>query len=116
MLIIGISWKYNNGNSTVMHCTCVHVSLQAWRSTGIKEQPRTKIGLAEKDVKSNGQPMPPSFDRFESCGHDELTVKHCYFSCSKPPDVDGIKMFDKDDQAAKHYFQCLWLGHLYQKF
>ena len=23
-------------------------------------------------MKSNGQPMPPSFDRFESFGHDEL--------------------------------------------
>ena len=27
--------------------------------------PRTKTGLAEKDVKSNGWPMPPGFDRFE---------------------------------------------------
>ena len=53
-------------------------------------------------MKSNGQPMPPSFDRFESFGHDELTAKHCYFRCSRPPDVDGIKFFDKDDQAAKH--------------
>ena len=64
--------------------------------------PRTKIGLAEKDVKSNGWPMPPDFDRLESFGHDELTAKHCYFRCSKPPDVDGIKIFDKDDQGAKH--------------
>ena len=47
--------------------------------------------------------MPPSFDRLESFGHDELTAKHCYFRCSRPPDVDGIKIFDKDDQAAKHY-------------
>ena len=44
--------------------------------------------------------MPPGFDRFESFGHDELTAKHCYFRCSRPPDVDGIKIFDKDDQAA----------------
>ena len=42
------------------------------------------------------------FDRFESFGHDDLTAKHCYFRCSRPPDVDGIKIFDKDDQAAKH--------------
>ena len=46
--------------------------------------------------------MPPSFDRFESFGHDELSAKHCYFRWSKPPDVDGIKIFDKDDQATKH--------------
>ena len=46
--------------------------------------------------------MPPSFDRFESFGHDELTEKHYYFRCSKRPDVDGIKIFDKDDQAATH--------------
>ena len=46
--------------------------------------------------------MPPGFDRLESFGHDELTAKHCYFRCSRPPIVDGIKMFDKNDQAAKH--------------
>ena len=45
--------------------------------------------------------MPPGFDRLESFGHDELTAEHCYFRCSRPPDVDGIKSFDKDDQAAK---------------
>ena len=55
-----------------------------------KGRPRTKIGLAEKDVKSNGWPMPPGFDRFESFGHDKLIAKH-YFRCSRPPDVDGIK-------------------------
>ena len=67
-----------------------------------KEWPRTKTGLAEKDVKSNGRPMPPGFDRFESFGRDELTAKHCYFRCLRPPDVDGIKIFDKDDQATKN--------------
>ena len=55
-------------------------------------------------MKSNGQPVPPGFDRLESFGHDELTAKHCYFRCSRPPDVHGIKSFDKDDQAAKHRF------------
>ena len=72
----------------------------------IKNTPCVKRGgqelKQEKDVKSNGRPMPPGFDRFESFGHDELTAKHCYFRCSRPPDVDGIKIFDKDDQAAKH--------------
>ena len=46
--------------------------------------------------------MPPGFDRFESFGHDELTAKHCYFRCSRPPDFHGIKSFDKDNHAAKH--------------
>ena len=31
-----------------------------------KRRPRTKTGLAEKDVTSNGWPMPPGFDRFWS--------------------------------------------------
>ena len=53
-------------------------------------------------MKSNGWPMPPGFDRLESFGHDELTAKHCYFRCLRPPDVNGIKIFDKEDQAAKH--------------
>ena len=46
--------------------------------------------------------MPPGLERFESFGHDELTAKHSYFRCSRPPDVDWIKIFNKDDQAAKH--------------
>ena len=54
--------------------------------------------------------MPPGFDRLESFGHDELTTKHCYFRCSRSPDVDGIKIFDKDDQAAKHYDTVLHYG------
>ena len=54
-------------------------------------------------MKSNGWPInPPGFDRLESFGHDELTAEHGYFRCSRPPDVDGIKIFDKDDQPAKH--------------
>ena len=63
---------------------------------------RVKTGLGDKDVESNGQPMPPGFDRFESFDHDKLTAKHCYFRCLRPPDVDRINIFHKDDQAAKH--------------
>ena len=66
------------------------------------EWPRTKTDLAEKDAKSNGRPRPPGFNRFENFGHYDLTAKHCYFRYSRPPDVDGIKIFDKDDQATKH--------------
>ena len=58
-----------------------------------KGWPRTKTGFAEKDVKLNRRLMLPSFDRFESFGHDKLTAKHCRFRCSRPPDIDGIKMF-----------------------
>ena len=46
--------------------------------------------------------MPTGFDRFESFGHDVLTAKYCYFRCSRPPDVDEMKIFNKDDQATKH--------------
>ena len=61
--------------------------------------------------------MPLGFDKFESCGHDELTTKHCYFRYSRPPDVDRIKIFDKGDQAAHcFYLNVLRPGHLYQKF
>ena len=91
-----------------------------YNTPGIKkEQPITKTDLAKKDVKSYGWPRPPGFDRFESIGHDSLTAKYCYFRCSRPLDVDGINIFDKDDQAAKHcsfYLNVLWPGHLYQKF
>ena len=74
----------------------------------IKNTPGEKRGGQElkqallKDMKSNGRPMPPGFDRLKSFGHDQLTAKHCYFRCSRPPNVDGIKTFDKDNQATKH--------------
>ena len=48
--------------------------------------------------------MPTGFDKFENFGHDALTAKHYHFRCPRPPDVDGIKTFDKDDQAAKFCF------------
>ena len=70
-------------------------------------------------MKSNGQPRPPGFDRLESFGHDELTAKHCYFRCSGPPDVDGIKSFlikMTRPQNIKIQNSVLWPGHLYQKF
>ena len=40
---------------------------------------------------------------------------NCYFRCLRPPDVDAIKNFDKDDQAAKHQDKkndVLQPGHL----
>ena len=69
-----------------------------------KEWPRAKTGLAEKDVKSNRQPRPPSFDKFESFDHYDFTAKYCYFRCSRS-DVDVIN-FLKDDQAAKEKEKC----------
>ena len=33
--------------------------------------------------------------------HDDLIAKYCHFECLSPPDVDGIKISDKDDQAEK---------------
>ena len=62
--------------------------------------------------------MPPGFNRLESFDHDELTAKYIYFRYSWPPNVDGIIIFDKDDQAANtvFYLNVLQPGHLYQKF
>ena len=45
--------------------------------------------------------MPPGFDRFENFGHDKFAAKPCYSKCSRPPDVNGIKIFDKDEKAAR---------------
>ena len=66
-----------------------------------------------KKMKLNGQ--LPAFERFKSFDYDDLTAKHCYFECSKPPDVDGIKIFNEDNQTAKHcscHLNVLWPGHL----
>ena len=65
---------------------------QLWK----KELPRTKTGLAEKDVKWNGWPMPP---RFKSMMN---SLQNIVISDVKAPDVDGIKIFDKDEQITKH--------------
>ena len=63
-----------------------HLAIHITNNTpGIKKEwPRTKRGLAEKDLKSNGRLRPPGFDRFKSFGHDDLTTKHCYSRCSRP--------------------------------
>ena len=38
----------------------------------------------------------------KSFGHDSLIIKHCYLRCSSPPGVDGIKIYDEDEQATKY--------------
>ena len=42
--------------------------------------------------------MPLTFDTFKSFGNDELTAKQCYFRCSRPTGIDGIKIFDQRGQ------------------
>ena len=83
---------------------------------GVKKgRPRTKTGLAEKVVKSNGRPMSPGFDRLESFGHNELTVKH---------GAQGILMLMESKilikmtrlQNTEFYLNVLRPGHPYQKF
>ena len=53
-------------------------------------------------MKLNGQPRPPYFGTFESIGYKDLTKKLYYVRYPRLPDVDGIKIFDKDDQATKN--------------
>ena len=66
-----------------------------------------------------GKGLWSAFDRIKNWiknfYHHDLTGKHYYFGCSRSPDVDGIKIFDKDDQAAKHWSFILQPGHFYQK-
>ena len=31
-----------------------------------------------------------------------ITAKYCYFRCSRPPNMDEIKSFVKDDKVIKH--------------
>ena len=62
------------------------------------------------------QPRPLAFDKIKKFDYHNLTAKYCYFRCSRSPDVDGIKIFDKDDQAAFFYLNVLQPSHLYQKF
>ena len=54
--------------------------------------------------------MPSGFDRFKSFGHDDLTAKLCYFRCSRPPDIDGTKIFDKDDQVTNIKIKTVFCG------
>ena len=55
-------------------------------------------GFAKKDMKLNGQPRPPVFDRFKSFNHDDLTAKYCYFRYLRSSDVDRTS---KGDPATK---------------
>ena len=97
-----VQFHFNNDNRLQHKCSIalniVHLAVTnnlIKNTSGVKKkQPRTKTGLA-KDLKSNGQAIPPGFDSFESFGHDELTVKHCYLRCTRPPDVDGINFLIK---------------------
>ena len=41
----------------------------------------------------------PAFDRYKSFGLDDLIAKYCYF---RPPDVDGVNIFNEDDQSTKN--------------
>ena len=74
-----------------------------WHATNaIKRCSREIEKALLKDVKMEWAARPPAFDRITSFNHDDLTAINCYFRCSKPFDVGGIKIFDKDDQPAKH--------------
>ena len=66
----------------------------------IKEQPRTKTGLAKKDVKSNGGQCLLILIGLKNFGMMN-SLQNIVILGAK--DVDGIKIFDKDDQAIK---QC----------
>ena len=57
-------------------------------------------------IKMDGQGFLLLTDRNKSFGHDDLTAKHHYFRCSRLPDADRIKIFDKDDQATKRIIFC----------
>ena len=83
-----------------------------------KKRPKTKTGLTDKVVKSNGRPMPTGFDRFESFDHDELNAKHCYFRCSRLLMLMGSKFLIKmaRPQSIKIKNSVLQPGHLYQNF
>ena len=59
-----------------------------------KERPRTKTGLA---VKWNGRSMPPGFDRLKVLVMMN-SLQNIAISGVMAPDVDGIKIFDKDHQ------------------
>ena len=83
-----------------------------------KGRPRTKTGLAKKDVKSNGRPMPPGFDRFESFGHDKLTANIVISGAQGLLMLMGSKFLIKmtRPQNIKMINSVLRPGHLYQKF
>ena len=85
------------------------------RTPGVKKSSQELKSLVEKVVNQYGRLRPSAFDRIKFDHHD-LTTKHCYFGCSRSPDVDGIKIFDKDNQAANIKIKTiLWPGYLYQK-
>ena len=61
----------------------------------------------------NRRPRPPAFDRIKNFDYHDLIAKHCYFGCSRSPDVDGIKIFEI---TRPQNINVLQPGYLYQKF
>ena len=62
--------------------------------------------LCCKNRNRNGWPRAPIL-----IGLNVLIItEKDYFRCSMLPNVDGIKIFDKDDQAAQHHLNVLWPG------
>ena len=55
-----------------------------------KEWPSTKRALLKKMYNQIGDRDLLSACRFKSFGCNDLTIKHCYSGCSRPPDVDRI--------------------------
>ena len=69
-----------------------------YRGSTKKERSSTEKAFYE-NVKSNGRPRLPAFDRLKSFSHDDLTVKQW---CAQSLLMLMGSKFDKDDQAANN--------------
>ena len=98
--IVKLNFLYTYVSITINNFQSLGIQLVSYTkgATKICQRARAKtiqstIPLVQSTVYTL-PPMPPGFDRYESFGNDELTAKHCYFRCARPPDADGIKIFD----------------------
>ena len=69
---------------------------------GLKRAPKNLKKALLKIYEVKWQPRPPYFGSFESFGYENLAEKLYFVKCPRFSDVDGIKIFDKDNQATKH--------------
>ena len=67
-----------------------------------REWSSTKKALLERIWNQNGRPRLPAFDDSLNVLIMMTSLYNIVILGARAPDVDGIKIFDKDEQAAKH--------------
>ena len=93
--------EYNNIATINKSYKLYFIQLYKPKHLGCQVLATKKVLLKRHEIKMGSQRFP-TFDKLMGFSHYDFTAKYCHFRCSRPPDVDKIKIFDKDNQAKNH--------------